>query len=185
MQTTKTRIIEIDALRGLIMIIMAIDHASFFIRKVHFSEVWGLPIPSYKGWSEFLTRFVTHISPTSFFILMGMGIALSRKKKKTSYYVTRGLFILTLHILFEKHIWNAITIGTNPSVFRFGRFPGTGGPIDYELGVLFALSVSLIFWGIMRFLNNKSILISSLIFMILPVFAIAEQSIYREPTLIT
>lgn len=184
MDRIKTRVVEIDALRGLIMIIMAIDHASFFIRKVHFSEVWGLSIPAYRGWSEFLTRFVTHISPTGFFILMGMGISLSRSKKKTSYYISRGLFILGLHTLFEKHIWNAVVIGTNPSIFRFGRFPGSGGPINYELGVLFALSTALIFWGIMRHLDKSRILIASITIMVLPAFLIGEQSISSPPTLL-
>jgi len=178
------RIIEVDALRGLIMLIMAIDHASFFIRKVHFSESWGLSIPAYRGWAEFFTRYITHLAPTGFFILMGMGIAFSKHKRSTMDYVLRACFILVLHLIFEQRLWNSIVNGSNPSVFRFGRIPGFGGTINYELGVLFALSISLMFWGILRNTSNKYILPTSVFFLILPMTIIPKLFTTSAPSLI-
>ena len=40
--TREERLLSLDALRGLIMMLMAIDHASYFIAKVHPSEFWGI-----------------------------------------------------------------------------------------------------------------------------------------------
>ncbi|MCP4153291.1 MAG: hypothetical protein GY757_36505, partial [bacterium] len=55
------RLLSLDALRGLIMILMAIDHAAFFIAKVHPGEYWGLALPRYPGIIEFLTRWLSHL----------------------------------------------------------------------------------------------------------------------------
>jgi len=162
---------------------MAIDHASFFIRKVHFSEVWGLGHPQYLGVGEFFTRYITHIAPTGFFILMGLGIYLSKNRKRSLYYINRALLILGLHIFLEYRIWDSVTIGTNPSIFRFGNFPGSYGPIQYDLGVLFALSISLIFWGILRNIKPHFVLIISLISMIIPTLLIPTISADSGPVL--
>ena len=35
------RLVAFDRLRGLIMLLMAIDHASFFIARVHVTESWA------------------------------------------------------------------------------------------------------------------------------------------------
>lgn len=178
------RLREIDILRGFIMIIMAIDHASFFIRKVHFSESWGLQIPAYRSFTEFLTRYVTHIAPTGFFILMGVGIALSAQKKKNTYYLKRGLFILILHVFLEFRIWNFVTYKTSPSVYYFGAFPGSSGPISYDLGVLFALSISLMFWGSFRKMRSSIVFPFSIVILFLPTLLIPELTIHTNPNLL-
>ena len=55
-----SRLSEFDRLRGLIMVLMAIDHASFFIARVHASETWFAP-----GEYASVTAFVTpgHSAP--------------------------------------------------------------------------------------------------------------------------
>jgi uncharacterized membrane protein len=65
---------SIDALRGLIMMIMAIDHASAFIARQHGSEFWAGAMSSYNNAFPFLTRWVTHVCAPGFFFLMGAGI---------------------------------------------------------------------------------------------------------------
>ena len=40
-------LIALDAHRGFIMVLMAIDHASYFIARVHSAEFWGTALPVY------------------------------------------------------------------------------------------------------------------------------------------
>jgi len=80
------RLFSIDALRGLIMVLMALDHANYFITNLHsIGEYWGgSPLPVYNDPLVFLTRFVTHLAAPGFFFLMGTGMILfanSRQKQ--------------------------------------------------------------------------------------------------------
>ena len=45
---TSRRLLPVDALRGLIIVVMALDHANLLIAQQHpRSEHWGLPMPEY------------------------------------------------------------------------------------------------------------------------------------------
>ena len=55
------------------MVLMAIDHASFFIARVHPAETWASGPPYYASTIAFLTRWVTHLCAPGFFLLMGAG----------------------------------------------------------------------------------------------------------------
>ena len=126
------RFIPLDLLRGLIIIVMAIDHASLYIRKTHPFEVWNSPVSGYFSNSgAFLTRFITHFCAPGFFFLMGSGMILfaaSRKKRNWSqgkivrYLIFRGLMI----ILLEKILWTTIVFRTL-GLTKFGVLFGLGG----------------------------------------------------------
>jgi uncharacterized membrane protein len=68
------RYTAVDALRGLIMVIMAIDHASAFVARQHSSEYWNGAVSIYTSAFPFLTRWITHLCAPGFFFLMGAGI---------------------------------------------------------------------------------------------------------------
>lgn len=74
MATPSGRITGFDALRGLIMMIMAIDHASGFIARQHGSEFWAGAMSAYSSAFPFLTRWITHLCAPGFFFLMGAGV---------------------------------------------------------------------------------------------------------------
>src|SRR5512143_1856798 len=74
--TTAHRLAGMDAHRGLIMIFMAIDHASYFIARVHSAEFWGIALPVYPDALWFWTRWITHLCAPGFFFLMGIGMVL-------------------------------------------------------------------------------------------------------------
>ena len=74
MANVKARYDAVDALRGLIMIIMAIDHSSAFIARQHSSEFWAGAMSAYTSAFPFLTRWITHLCAPGFFFLMGAGI---------------------------------------------------------------------------------------------------------------
>ena len=65
---------SVDALRGLIMMIMAIDHASALIARQHASEFWAGAMSAYSSAFPFLTRWITHVCAPGFFFLMGAGV---------------------------------------------------------------------------------------------------------------
>ncbi|MBN1137520.1 MAG: DUF1624 domain-containing protein [Anaerolineae bacterium] len=99
------RLIPLDALRGLIMILMAIDHASFFVRRWHPFETWDQPLPDYPNLAALLTRLATHPCAPGFFLLMGAGMVLfahSRRELGWSgrriavHLALRGLLFIAL-----------------------------------------------------------------------------------------
>lgn len=69
----KLRYEAIDALRGLIMAVMAIDHINAFIARQHATEFWNGAVSIHSSWLSFLTRWVTHLCAPGFFFLMGAG----------------------------------------------------------------------------------------------------------------
>ncbi len=81
----------IDALRGIIMMLMAIDHAVAFIARQHSMEFWAGAMSAYSSAIPFLTRLVTHLCAPGFFFLMGAGVYWSGGVRRT---LRRGLLIL-------------------------------------------------------------------------------------------
>ena len=70
------RIEALDALRGLIMLLMALDHSAYFVAGYHATEIWGLPVPVHASEFGFVTRLVGHVCAPGFFLLMGIGMTL-------------------------------------------------------------------------------------------------------------
>jgi uncharacterized membrane protein len=102
------RLVPLDALRGLIMILMAIDHASYFIRRWHPFETWDQPLPDYPTLAAMLTRLATHPCAPGFYFLMGAGMVLfahSRRQlgwsepKIAGHLALRGLLFIALEQL--------------------------------------------------------------------------------------
>ena len=99
------RLQSIDLVRGLVMIIMALDHVREF-----FSYTTYRPTDVTQA-SVFLffTRWVTHLCAPTFVFLSGISIFLYLRKigslKKTSMFLlTRGLWLIAVEILFISFI---------------------------------------------------------------------------------
>ena len=101
------RIAAVDALRGLVIILMTWDHASYAYnagRYVTDSVGWYIPgsaIPA----AQFMARFVTHLCAPTFIFLAGLVMALSILRKQATGIaerridtdlLLRGIFILAL-----------------------------------------------------------------------------------------
>jgi len=100
------RIVSIDALRGLIMILMALDHANMILSSGSSGEFWGGPLPRFSSLGAFWIRYVTHLCAPGFFFLMGVGMVYfshSRRERGWSHsrvrgvFLRRGLFIIIVH----------------------------------------------------------------------------------------
>ena len=78
------RIAALDQLRGTIMVLMALDHASYFIARMHSREFWGTALPDYADALPFVLRAATHICAPGFFLLMGAGMAMLSEARRAS-----------------------------------------------------------------------------------------------------
>ncbi|WP_160143975.1 DUF1624 domain-containing protein [Chryseolinea soli] len=94
------RLESIDIVRGLIMIIMALDHVRDFFSYTAYrpDDVTQTSV------LLFFTRWITHLCAPTFIFLSGISIYLYSKKegdlKKTSVYLfTRGLWLIAVEIL--------------------------------------------------------------------------------------
>src|SRR6516225_819834 len=100
--TTATRRLEtIDAVRGAVMILMALDHVRDFIHRGAMSYsptdlTQTTPL-------VFLTRWVTHVCAPTFMLLAGVGAFLWQHGKKTklqlsTFLFMRGLWLVALEL---------------------------------------------------------------------------------------
>ncbi len=136
------RYFAVDALRGLIMILMAIDHSSAFIARQHGSEFWAGAMSSYSSAFPFLTRWVTHLCAPGFFFLMGAGIywfAASRRQagwtegKIAGRTALRGLAIFLTGQFLEAPVLFLQGL-LKPAAIKFSRVtapPPTDGTVLY------------------------------------------------------
>lgn len=155
-QSEKPRLIPLDAFRGLIIVLMAVDHANYFVARMHpTGEFWGIPLPQYESVLAFITRLVTQPCAPGFFFLMGAGMILfyhSRQKigwtegKITRYFFTRGLILILLQFFFENPAW---LFGPVESFAP----PGGGSEVWFQFGVLYGLGIAMLIWAILMRLN--------------------------------
>src|SRR6476646_12156675 len=82
--TTSQRIATIDWMRGLVMVLMVIDHASMAFDGSHLDEdsamYPGAATMALPG-GEFFTRWITHICAPTFVFLAGVALALSVERR--------------------------------------------------------------------------------------------------------
>lgn len=95
------RVLAIDALRGAVMILMALDHVRDF---VHRAAMVSSPTDLTRTTAVlFLTRWVTHICAPVFMFTAGMGAFLWWHQRHTrsqlsTFLVTRGLWLVVLEL---------------------------------------------------------------------------------------
>ena len=102
----KVRINSIDFLRGLVMLIMAIDHVRDNFLK-------GAPDPTDLNTTTtilFFTRWITHFCAPIFMLLAGTSASLigqkKTKKELSVFLVKRGLWLIFLEMVVVNFGWN-------------------------------------------------------------------------------
>src|ERR1700679_3024487 len=97
--TKRFRVESIDVVRGVIMILMALDHTR---------DYFGMPGVSPTNLDQttiplFFTRWITHFCAPVFFLLTGTGAYLSLRKKSkrelSRFLLTRGLWLVFLEVV--------------------------------------------------------------------------------------
>jgi uncharacterized membrane protein len=141
------RIAAIDWMRGLVMVLMIVDHASMAFDGSHLSQdsalYPGAATMALPG-AEFFTRWMTHICAPTFVCLAGVALALSVERRAARgvsageidrFIFTRGAVIALLDL-------TVVSFGS-------GR---------WNVGVLFAIGVSMICMAGLRRLPMAALL---------------------------
>lgn len=152
-RSKSNRLLAVDALRGLIIVVMALDHANHFVAQKHpTGEQWGGPFPIYRDSFSFLTRFITHLAAPGFFFLMGVGMLLFAKSRRRQgwsrwaviwHFVLRGLLLILLQFILVNRAWEL-----SPGGWILGNY----------VGVLFALGGTMILASFLLWLQPRYLL---------------------------
>ena len=102
------RLDSVDILRGLVMVIMALDHTRDYFHSAAF--LFDPTDLTKTSPALFLTRWITHFCAPVFVFLAGTGAFLSlargRTKRDLSWFlVTRGLWLIVLEVTFLHLAW--------------------------------------------------------------------------------
>jgi uncharacterized membrane protein len=103
---SKTRVASIDILRGIIMVIMALDHVRDFLHAQVTPDGHDFQNPTDLMQTTpflFFTRFITHYCAPTFVLLTGTSAYLigQRKSKKdlSSFLIKRGIWLVLVELL--------------------------------------------------------------------------------------
>ena len=104
---TKPRIQSIDLLKGLVMVIMALDHVRDYF---HFSAFYFDPTdPTQTTLPIFFTRFITHFCAPTFCFLAGTSAFMVGKRKTKSelsgFLLKRGLWLVFIEMTIVNFAW--------------------------------------------------------------------------------
>lgn len=137
------RIESIDILRGLVMVIMALDHVRDYF---YFGSFFGNPT-NLEATTPFLffTRFITHYCAPVFVFLAGTSAFLYGTKKTKNelfkFLLTRGIWLVVLELIVNNLIW---------------KFDITFSRIILQ--VIWAIGLSMIVLSFLIFLSKKVLL---------------------------
>jgi uncharacterized membrane protein len=143
---SKSRIESIDLLKGLVMVIMALDHTrDFFHSATYF---FNPADPTVSTLPIFFTRFITHFCAPIFSVLAGVSAYMVGKRKTKSelsvFLLKRGLWLILLEVTIVAFGW------TFDPQFRMNGF-----------AVIWVLGASMIFLAVLIHIPKPHILVFS------------------------
>lgn len=107
-RTKTTRIQSIDIVRGLVMVLMALDHVRDYFHINAFTGNYPENMES-TNLILFGTRFITHFCAPVFVFLAGTSAYLHGAKKNTQqlsrFLITRGIWLILVEIFVNNFLW--------------------------------------------------------------------------------
>jgi uncharacterized membrane protein len=103
---TRERVPAIDRLRGLVMVLMALDHARAYFTDANFDALDLSKTHSALYW----TRWVTHLCAPTFILLAGVSARLLAARMSrgalSRFLLTRGLWLIVLEVTLVQFAWS-------------------------------------------------------------------------------
>lgn len=134
----RTRIASVDFLRGLVMVIMALDHTRDFFTDTGFNPR-DVTDPLL-----FLTRWVTHFCAPTFILLAGLSAFLYGRERSVAelsrFLLVRGLWLILLDLILIKFGWRF-----ELDLYRLGA------------GVIFVIGASMVVLSVLIWLPRWAI----------------------------
>jgi uncharacterized membrane protein len=143
------RLSSLDILRGLVIVVMALDHVRDFVMTAAVQDPTANP-----GASPmlFATRWITHFCAPTFVFLAGTSAGLMASRKTpaelASFLLTRGLWLIALEIFVISITWSFAPTGVE----------GFGGRIYVPLQVIWAIGASMVVLAGVQFLGRRACL---------------------------
>ncbi len=146
------RLPALDWMRGLVMVLMVIDHAGdMWDADKNLTDTWWLWVPgSTLDTAQWFSRWITHLCAPTFVFLAGTSLALSLERRLAAganasaadrHIAVRGLFIASLDLLWVS-VWWCLHGSLN-------------GPL---LQVLYAIGLSMVAMVLLRRLPTRLLL---------------------------
>src|SRR6478609_2663272 len=101
----RRRLDSIDLVRGIIMVLMALDHTRDYVGDVlaNPTNLAATTVPF------FFTRWITHFCAPTFSLLTGVGAYLMLRRKTTRqvswFLFTRGIWLIVLEVTVARFFW--------------------------------------------------------------------------------
>ena len=145
---SRNRIESIDLLKGLVMVVMALDHTRDYF---HIAANYYDPTdPTQTTWAIYFTRWITHFCAPTFSFLAGISAFIAGRKKTkrelSGFLFKRGLWLVFIEFTIVNFAWTFDV-----------RFETDG------LAVIWALGISMIVLAALVYLPRTVILIISLV----------------------
>jgi len=140
------RLSSLDLLRGLVIVVMALDHVRDFVMT---GAVQDPTASSATGPLLFATRWITHFCAPTFVFLAGTSAGLMARRKSpadlASFLVTRGLWLIVLEVLVISSAWSFAPTGITE----------LGGRTYVALQVIWAIGASMVVLAGAQFLGRR------------------------------
>jgi uncharacterized membrane protein len=141
----RSRFDSIDILRGLVMVVMALDHTRDYFSDI---RIYGPENLYSSSFPLFLTRWITHFCAPTFVFLAGTGAFIYgtrvRSKKELAWFLlSRGLWLVILELTITRWSWN-FTLD----------FLNNGGAVIWAIGCSMVVLSGLVFlptWAVALF----------------------------------
>ena len=150
--TKSTRIESIDILRGVVMVIMALDHSRDYFHLSNSVLVAAISPTDMATTTPFLffTRFITHYCAPVFVFLAGTSSFLYGSKKTkaelSKFLFTRGVWLIVLEFVVNNFVWQ-FDLGYNLIVLQ----------------VIWAIGISMVCLSALIYLPKKALLLVGII----------------------
>src|SRR4051794_783531 len=144
------RLSSLDMLRGLVIVVMALDHVRDFVMTASVQDPTADPTT---GPLLFATRWITHFCAPTFVFLAGTSAGLMASRRSpaqlASFLLTRGLWLIVLEVLVISITWSFAPTGVAE----------WGGRTYVALQVIWVIGASMVVLAGAQFLGRRACLV--------------------------